>query len=48
MNNKKLAIFLGVVILVIAVTLSKNADICFGFDGQPCDFKNHKDMNKSR
>ena len=48
MNNKQLAILLGIVILVIAVTLSKNADICFGFDGQPCYLKNHIDINKSR
>ena len=24
----------------------KGQDLCLGFDGKPCDFKNHKDMNK--
>ena len=49
MNNKQLAILVGAVLLVaLVMNLSKISDICFGFDGKPCDFKNHKDMNKSR
>ena len=49
MNNKQIAILVGAVLLVaLVMNLSKGSDICFGFDGKPCDFKNHKDMNKSR
>ena len=49
MNNKQIAILVGAVLLVaLVVNLSKGSDICFGFDGKPCDFKNHKDRNKSR
>lgn len=49
MNNKQIAILVGAVLLVaLVMNISKSSDICLGLDGKPCDFKNHKDRNKTR
>lgn len=46
---KKFAMLAVVLVLLYGgYTLLKDQDICFGFDGKPCDFKNRKDMNKNR
>ena len=43
-QSHKWMLILGAVAVGVFV-LSKNADVCFGITG-PCDFKDHKDMNK--
>ena len=46
---KKFAMLaVALVVLYGGYTLLKGQDICLGFDGKPCDFKNHTDMNKNR
>lgn len=46
---KKFAMLaVALVVLYGGYTLLKGEDICFGFDGKPCDFKNGKDMNKDK
>lgn len=46
--KKFVMLAVALVVLYGGYTLLKDKDICFGFDGKPCDFKNGKDMNKDK